>query len=109
MKTGDFVYINIHKSESGIHYFKNIPIAPCPFCNGVELIVREVGLDEGHPLEGSDQVACGGCGTGGPWTNGEEEAVKKWNDGLHYEHQDLKAEWLAAANPAVLYDYDLPF
>lgn len=50
----------------------------CPFCASEDVHVNST-MDDGDS-ESYRYVECGSCGAQGPFVQGENEAVKRWNE-----------------------------
>ncbi|WP_363169148.1 Lar family restriction alleviation protein [uncultured Lamprocystis sp.] len=55
----------------------SVVLNPCSFCGSMELLLTN---ESDHYGRGSrEMVACGGCGTHGPWGQDEQDASMLWN------------------------------
>lgn len=53
-------------------------LANCPFCGSGELIKSNTDCGD-NVLEFAHIIACGNCGTRGPWGKTKQEATELWN------------------------------
>lgn len=68
----------------------NIPLKPCPFCNGTDLGVTIIDRadSEGIPMA----YSCPDCGAHGPWSYGKNE----------YDIKQIAEEWNKRTEPSGL-------
>jgi Lar family restriction alleviation protein len=67
-------------ADAGLAFERLVRLLPCPFCGSIELVVtNEADI---YNRGNREMVACGGCGTQGPWGQHEQEASFLWNKRL---------------------------
>lgn len=67
-------------ADAHLNFEPRVRLMPCPFCGSVELVHTNESDIYGRGAR--EMIACGSCGTQGPWGMDEDDASARWNKRL---------------------------